>query len=72
MGISPERRDAVLNEKLLRQAPNRFPELLPNRLTYSETIYVIDTEYLRSGCSVLLHADTLEQRGIVFLSSTAE
>ncbi len=70
MGISPERQGTVLNEELLRQAPNRFPELLPNSLSYSDVIYVIDTENICSDCSVLLHADTLEQRGIVFLSST--
>jgi hypothetical protein len=72
MGISPERQNAILNEDLLRQAPNRYPELLPNHLSYSDVVYVIDTEHICADCSVLLHADTLEQHGVVFLSSSAE
>lgn len=71
MGISPERQGTVWNADLLRQAPNRFPELLPNHLAYADVIYVIDTERICADCAVLLHADTLEQRGIVFLSSLA-
>jgi hypothetical protein len=71
MGISPERQDATLNEDLLRQAPNRLLDLLPESFSYAEVVHVIDTEHVCADCSVLLHADTLEQRGIVFLSSTA-
>jgi hypothetical protein len=68
MGISPERQDAVLNEELLRQAPNQLPELLPENFSYADVIYVINTKDICPECSVLLHADTLEQRGMVFLS----
>ncbi len=71
MGISPERKGTVLNKDWLRQAPNRFSELLPSNPTYAGVIYVIDTEQICADCAVLLHADTLEQRGIVFLSSSA-
>jgi len=68
MGISPEKKDSILNEELLRQTPNRLSQLLPDTESYAEMIHVIDTTDVCPNCSVLLHADTFEQKGIVFLS----
>jgi hypothetical protein len=71
MGISPEKKDSILNEGLLRQSPNRLLQLLPDSGSYAEMIYVIDTADICSDCSVLLHVDTFEQKGIVFLSENS-
>jgi hypothetical protein len=68
MGITPEKKDSILNEKLLRQAPNRLSLLLPGSESYTGMIHVVDTTDICSDCSILLHADTFEQKGIVFLS----
>lgn len=68
MGVSPEHKGSVLNETLLTACPNKFPELLPDTMAYADTIYVIDTAEICSSHAVFLHADTLEQKGVVFLS----
>ncbi len=68
MGISPEKEDSILNEEFLRQVPNKLTQLLPGSEPYADMIYVIDTADICSTSCVLLHADTFEQKGIVFLS----
>ena len=69
MGISPERKDFKLNDGLLKAAPNKLPQLLPDSRAYADMIYVIDTAEICANCEVLLHADTLEQKGLVFLAA---
>ena len=72
MGISPSKADVIFNEELLRTAPNRFSQLLPDDESYADMIYVIDTPDICENYSVLLHADTLEQKGLVFLSENEQ
>lgn len=68
MGVSPGKDGSILNEALLKQVPNKFSELFPENETWAEAILVVDTPDICSDSCVLLHADTLTQEGVVFLS----
>lgn len=71
MGISPLQTGSALNETLLKDAPNRLLTLLPEAAPYAEMIRVVDSHDVAAGQRLLLHADTLEQRGVVFLASAS-
>ncbi len=68
MGVSPDRDHSILNETLLKQTPNTLLQLLPESETWTEAILVVDTADIDPNSSVLLHADTLTQEGVVYLS----
>ena len=72
MGISPVQTGSALNEALLKDAPNRLLTLLPEAAPYAEMIRVVDSHDVAEGQRLLLHADTLEQRGVVFLANVSE
>lgn len=72
MGISPLQTGSALNEALLKDAPNRLLTLLPEAAPYAEMIRVVDSHDVAEGQRLLLHADTLEQRGVVFLANVSE
>jgi len=72
MGISPLQAGSVLNESLLKYAPNRLLKLLPEAAPYAEMIRVVDSHDVAQEQRLLLRADTLEQRGVVFLANAAD
>ncbi len=72
MGISPLQPGSALNEPLLKQSPNHLLDLLPDAAPYAEMIRVVDSHDAVEGQRLLLHADTLEQRGVVFLTGAAD
>ena len=70
MGIAPQQAGALLNETMLTTCENALTRLLPEAESYADMIHVVDAAALAPGGEALLHADTLEQRGVVFLADS--
>jgi hypothetical protein len=68
IGVTPDKNGSILNEDFLKQVPNKFSQLLPEHAAWADTIRVINTADISPHASVLLHADTLTQKGVVFVS----
>jgi hypothetical protein len=68
MGISPNKAGSIFNETFLKRQTNKLSELFPESSSYADTIHVIDAEDIHPTHDILLHADTLEQVGAVFLT----
>ncbi len=71
IGLSPEREDSALNEELLLQLPNKLAKILPDDAGYADTVHVIDSEDLGTAW-ILLRADAIDQKGIVFTSERCD
>ncbi|MBN1193421.1 MAG: PEP/pyruvate-binding domain-containing protein [Coriobacteriia bacterium] len=67
VGVAPDRQGGILNKSLLGECPNALVRLLPDSAAYADVIRVIDAADL-GGRAMWLLADTLEQRGVLFLS----
>lgn len=48
-------------------APNLLPQLLPRAKAFQDAVKVVDASALREGFSCFIHADTVKQRGLIFL-----
>ncbi len=59
--LFPGRPGNVLNDRLLEEAPNRLPELLPDAARWAPVVRVVDTASLPGG-PFRLTADVLKQR----------
>ncbi len=71
IGLSPEREGSMLNEDLLRRLPNKLAEILPDDASYADTVHVIDSKDLGTAW-ILLRADTIGQKGVVFTSDRCD
>ncbi|GAK59256.1 pyruvate phosphate dikinase PEP/pyruvate-binding [Candidatus Vecturithrix granuli] len=70
IGLSSGKDVGFFHDALLQKAANKFPLLLPGYPAYADAILVIDTAELAPDARVLVHVDTLTQKGLVFLSRT--
>lgn len=70
LALFPTRQGNVLNQPLLESAPNRLETLLPSAARWAECIRVIDAADLSLNHHVRLHANTLQQEVLVYLSES--
>ena len=68
LGVSPGRREAIFNNERLQAIPNKLLQLIPESQKWTNAVFVIDPSDIHPNCSIFLHADTLEQVGLVFLA----
>jgi hypothetical protein len=66
MGVAPRTEGAVFNTALLSGLPNKLAEILPDAADKADLVRVIDTADLEGRC-IWLWADSLEQRGAVYV-----
>jgi hypothetical protein len=59
-----------LNSALLDSASNQLSRMLPDEASWSDAVRVIHPNDIPGGRSLRLHADTLRQRAICYLSSS--
>lgn len=69
MGVAPGRGESILNRELIAGRPNALERIVPESAAYADVVHVIDAADLE-GSAIWLVADTLEQRGVVFLSES--
>jgi pyruvate,water dikinase len=60
-------KENVLNVDFLMGQPNRLTSLFPEETLWSDAIRVIETAEIKNGSRLFLNADSVEQRGIVYL-----
>lgn len=66
IGLYPEKDGNLLNEALILQAPNALSGFYKKSDKVAQAIHVLDME--KSSKKLYIHANTLEQEGIVFLA----
>ena len=67
--ISPEKTGHLFNDALIRQQPNRLPELLPGAAEWAEAIWVVDAPPNGAGHKIYLNVDSVKQRAICYQES---
>ncbi len=68
MGVSPLKAGDFINKKVLLEYPNKFLELQPDYKNYEKVIHIIDFPRICGKTCPNIYADTIEQKGIVFLA----
>ena len=68
MGIFPEKENSIINEDLITKLPNKLTKIVKSGQLWSDSICVIDSEDFNGNNSLFINANTLVQKGIVFLS----
>jgi pyruvate, water dikinase len=63
LGYAMAREDNVLNERLLLEAPNRLPELLPDETALGDVVRVIHPS---AGTQLVLTADPFAREALLF------
>ncbi len=71
VGVKPGTGDALVNADLLEGLPNALGRLLPEEAGRGELLRVIDAADL-DGRTIVLWADVLEQRAVVFVSDRCD
>jgi len=69
MAVFPGKAGYVLNETVLRAAPNQLLALAPGAGRFADAILVVDTHGLRVNSSVVVHVDPLKQQGVLFFTT---
>jgi pyruvate, water dikinase len=67
IGIFASKQENELNEALLQKLPDRFLEMLPDEKQWSGAIRVIDGADIPGGGKIYLNADSVKQKGTVYL-----
>jgi pyruvate,water dikinase len=67
LAISPEKEGHLLNEPLLKTAPNRLADLLPSAEEWSEAIWVIDSADGAPGNAIFLNVDSTKQKAMCYV-----
>lgn len=68
IAVFPKNINYIVNTDLIRKAPNRLAELLPSAGKFSDTLLVLNSNDIRSGSSLTIHVDALEQKSTLFLN----
>jgi len=67
LALFPKKESNQINDTLLKEAPNRLLELLPEAQEFAGAIRVIDFRNLSDGKNLWLHANTIEQQVLCYL-----
>ncbi len=67
LALFPGREGNLLNDELLRAAPNRLTRLIPDAARHEATVRVIDLGDLGDGSPLKLNANAIKQRVVCYL-----
>ena len=68
MALFPGKEGHILNEALIRQAPNKLEQLIPRAKQFFDSVHVIDTKDIAAKETVTMYINTINQEGIIFSS----
>ncbi len=71
LALTPGAQDHFLNERLLKELPNRLADLLPQEERWSDAVRVIEASDFPEGKVLYLNVNTLKQRAVCYLGTGA-
>jgi pyruvate,water dikinase len=69
MALFRNRKNNILNEKILQKTPGKLKKILPGSERWSDSIFVIDREDICGNGSVSVYANVIKQEVIIYCSS---
>lgn len=66
IAVFPEKTGYLLNESLFKKLPNHLIKILPDASSWVDTLFVIDTKDIKKDKNIMIHVDTIKQKGILF------
>jgi pyruvate, water dikinase len=64
LAVSPGSKGHLLNESMIRQRPNRLPDLLPSATEWAQAIWVVDST--AADEVLLLNVDSMRQKAVCY------
>ncbi|MBN2531387.1 MAG: hypothetical protein JXB88_00775 [Spirochaetales bacterium] len=66
IAVFPEKDGYILNESLFMKLPNHLLEIMPGASSWVDTLFVIETGDIKKEKNIMIHVDTVNQKGILF------
>lgn len=66
IAIFPEKNGYICDESLFMKLPNQLLTIMPDASSWIDTIFVIDTKDINKNKNVMIHVDTIKQKGILY------